>query len=176
MSTEQQIRETAFDITRHLPEDFASGSKVWIYQADRIFTVSEAFELEKIFEDFINSWKSHGAPVKGFAGLFFGRFVILMADESETTVGGCSTDSSVGMIREVQKKFNTNLLSRNDLAFLIKGKPEVIPMQQLAYAVEHGFINRNTLYFNNTVGTKSDLLQRWITPAGETWLSRYFEK
>ncbi len=166
--------QPAFDVGAHLPSDFSNNSKVWIYQADRIFTVSEAFELEKIFEDFVSAWKSHGSPVKGFAGLFFGRFIILMADETQTTVGGCSTDSSVAMIREIQKRYNTNLLNRQDLAFYIKGKPEVIPMQQLPYAVEHGFVQPSTLYFNNSITSKKDLLSKWITPAGETWLRRYF--
>ena len=174
MNTENTTTPFTFDMAAHLPEDFPDRSKVWIYQADRIFTVSEAFELEKIFEDFINTWKSHGAPVKGFAGLFFGRFIILMADETETTVGGCSTDSSVAMIREIQKRYNTNLLNRQDLAFFIKGKPEVIPMQQLPYAVQHGFVQPSTLYFNNSITTKKDLLENWVVPAENSWLKRYF--
>ncbi|HRO97657.1 MAG TPA: hypothetical protein PLY79_11400, partial [Ferruginibacter sp.] len=120
-------------------------------------------------------WNSHGTPVKGYANLFFGRFLILMADETATGVSGCSTDSSVQWVREVEQAFKTDLFDRTKLAFFVKDKVEVIPMQQLPYAIENGFISPNTLYFDNTVLTKKQLLDRWITPAGETWLKKYFQ-
>ena len=87
-----------FDITQHLPEDFAPNSRVWIYQSDRIFFMQEALEMEPMLQDFVAQWKSHGTPVKGYANLFFGRFIVLMADENATGVSGCSTDSSVRLI------------------------------------------------------------------------------
>ena len=62
------------DIQQHLPEDFSPSSKVWIYQSSRLFFISEALEMEDMLQDFVKNWKSHGAPVKGFANLFFGRF------------------------------------------------------------------------------------------------------
>ena len=31
------------DISEHIPEDFSSGSRIWIYQASRTFFMSEAF-------------------------------------------------------------------------------------------------------------------------------------
>ena len=175
MNLQEPIRDFTFDLEAHLPENFSGSSRVWIYQADRIFTVAEAFELEKVFENFVSSWNSHGVPVKGFANLFFGRFIVLMADELQTTVSGCSTDSSVAMIRDIEARYKTNLFNRQALVFMIKGKMEVIPMQQLSYAIEHGFITPETLYFNNTVLTKKELLEKWIAPAGRTWLSRYFK-
>ncbi|MBC7849434.1 MAG: hypothetical protein H7Y31_06845, partial [Chitinophagaceae bacterium] len=57
-----------------LPSDFAPDSRVWIYQANRIFGLIEALEVEKLLEDFAENWKSHGTPVKGFGTLFFGQF------------------------------------------------------------------------------------------------------
>ena len=65
-----------------LPEYFHSNSKVWIYQSSRILLISEALELESLMEEFVANWKSHGTPVKGYANLFFGRFIIIIADEN----------------------------------------------------------------------------------------------
>ncbi len=48
------------------------------------------------------SWNSHGDPVKGYANLFFGQFIILMADETASMVSGCSTDSSVRLIKAIE--------------------------------------------------------------------------
>lgn len=155
----------------HLPADFHDQSKVWIYQSSRLFAMSEAFEMEDMLNNFIASWKSHGAPVKGFANLFFGQFIIVMADESATTVGGCSTDSSVHLIQAIEKKFNVDLFNRQNLAFIVKEKIQLLPFSQLEYAVANNFINADTLYFNNTVLTKKELAEKWLIPVKESWLS-----
>jgi len=42
-------------------------------------------------------------PVKGAAYLFFGQFIILMADERVSGISGCSTDSSVRLIKKWSK-------------------------------------------------------------------------
>ena len=160
------------DIKEHIPEDFADSSRVWIYQSSRVFFMSEAFELEDMFKAFVNSWKSHGDTVKGFANLFFGQFIVLMADETQSGVSGCSTDSSVHLIKDVEKKYNVDLFNRMDLAFLIKDKVQLLPLSQLNYAAENNFINADTLYFNNTVLTKKELLEKWIIPVKESWLSK----
>lgn len=162
------------DISEHLPEDFADTSRIWIYQSSNLFTITDALKLETMIRDFVSGWNSHGVPVKGFANLFFGRFLLIMADENATGVSGCSTDSSVELVRNIGRTFNTDLLNRTDLAFYIKDKVEIIPLQQLPYAIQHGFITPDTLYFNNTVLNKKELIENWITPAKNTWLKRYF--
>jgi len=153
-----------------LPTSFPAGSRIWIYQSGRIFTIPEALELEEILNDFVKEWLSHGTPVKGFAGVFFGQFIILMADETETGVGGCSTDSSVRVIKSIETKFRVHLFDRQSLAFVVKDKVQLLPYTQLAYAVENGFIGPDTLYFNNTVQTKSELENYWIIPVKNSWL------
>ena len=159
------------DIKQHLPEDFSPESKVWIYQSSRVFMLSEAFELEKMLGEFISQWKSHGATVKGYANLFFGRFIILMADEEATGVSGCSTDSSVRLIKNIEEKYRVDLFNRQMLAFIMKEKIEVIPMAQLTHALANGFLNEETLYFNNTILTKKELEEKWIIPLKNSWLS-----
>jgi hypothetical protein len=156
--------------THLLPEDFAGSSRVWIYQADRVFTLPEALEIETMLDEFTTSWMSHGARVKGFATLFFGRFILLMADETETGVSGCSTDSSVRLIRSIEQRFRVNMFDRQLLAFVVREKVELLPLAQLDHGLTHGFIDSNTLYFNNTVQTREELATRWIIPVRESWL------
>ena len=163
-----------FNIAEYLPEDFAPNSRVWIYQSDRIFFMQEALEMETMLQKFVTDWKSHGTPVKGYANLFFGRFIILMADENATGVSGCSTDSSVRLIKEIEKKYSVSLFDRQMLTFYIKDKVEILPLSQLNYALENKFITEDTLYFDNTVLTKEALAQRWITEVGHTWLAKRF--
>lgn len=157
---------------QHLvPNSFADNAKVWIYQCNRMFSIGEALQLEEMLEGFTQNWQSHGSPVSGYANLFFGRFVVIIADETMNKVGGCSTDASQRFIKEVEANFGVNLFDRTNLAFVVKDKIEALPLTQLVYAIENGFITTDTLYFNNLVLTKKDFLTKWIVPVGESWLA-----
>lgn len=154
-----------------LPEDFSSSSRVWIYQSSRLFTISETLEIEEMLHEFVSQWNSHGTPVKGFGTLFFGQFIILMADESATGVSGCSTDSSVRVVKSIESKYGVKLFDRQLLAFVVNDKLQLVPMSQLRYAIENLFITGDSLYFNNTVQTKEELQNNWIIPVKESWLA-----
>lgn len=155
-----------------LPEDFHNSSRVWIYQSNRAFSIAEAMALEPVLTDFASTWKSHNIPVKGYANLFFGQFIVLMADETATGVSGCSTDGSVRMIKSIEEKFNVSLFDRQLMAFIVKDKLQVLPLNQLQYATDNGFVDAETLYFNNLVSTKEELNNNWIIPVKESWLAK----
>ena len=121
--------------------------------------------------------RAHGAtvivqPVKGYGNLFFGQFILLMADETATGVSGCSTDSSVRLIKQIESDLKVQLFDRQSLAFVSKNKVELVPLSQVDYAAENHFIEADTLYFNNTIQTKEELENRWIIPIKESWLSK----
>ena len=154
-----------------LAADFASDSKVWIFQISRLLTMSEAMEVAELLKDFTDNWKSHGTKIKAEGHLFFGQFMVLIADESQAHVGGCSTDSSTRFVKGIEVKFKVECFNRHTLAFVVKDKIETVPMQHLDYALQNGFINGDTLYFNNLARTKKDLEENWIIPVQKSWLA-----
>jgi hypothetical protein len=158
-----------------IPEDFHPGSKVWVYQSNRLFTIGEALDIEDILNDFLSKWNSHGTPVKGYANLLFGQFIVFMADETATGVSGCSTDSSVRVVKEIEQRFGVSMFDRQLLAFMIKDKIQMLPLSQLKYAVENNFITPGTLYFNNLVKNKEELLNNWMIPVKDSWLKTKIE-
>lgn len=160
-----------FEYTHLLPGDFSPDSKVWIYQSNRLFTISEALQIEDMLNNFYSNWKTHGTPVKGHATLLFGQFIVIMADETATGVSGCSTDGSVRLIKEIEKAFNVAMFDRLLMAFIVKEKIQLIPLPQLGYALENDFINPETVYFNNLVQTKEDLEKNWLVPIKNSWLA-----
>lgn len=155
-----------------LPADFAPDSRVWIYQSSRLLSMSEALHTEDLINTFTANWKSHGTPVKGFGTLLFGQFVVLMADENATGVSGCSTDSSVRFVKQLEELFKVQLFDRQLLAFQVKDKIQLLPLSQLQHAIDHGFVTVDTLYFNNLVQTKEELETKWMIPIKDSWLSR----
>ncbi len=160
------------DLPTILPKHFDPASRVWVYQANRTFTMGEVFDIEPLLENFVETWKSHGAKVKGYATVLYGQFIIIMADETTTTVGGCSTDSSVRLIKEIEQLTGVQMFNRTLLAFYIKDKVQTIPQAQVNYAIENGLISMETLYFNNLVNTKAALETDWLQPISKSWLAQ----
>lgn len=161
-----------FNYQHLIPANFHSSSRVWLYQSSRLFFISEALEIEEMLNDFTDTWQSHGAKVKGYANLLFGQFIVLMADETQAGVSGCSTDSSVRLIKAIEERFKVDLFNRQNLAFIVKEKIELLPLSQLKYAVENNFINGDTIYFNNLAETKDELMNQWMIPVKESWLAK----
>ena len=155
-----------------VPKDFNDNSHVWIYQSSRIFAPSEVKQIEELLKDFASNWKSHGTPIKGYGNLFFGQFVIFMADETASGVSGCSTDSSVRVIKNIEKDFGVDMFDRQMLAFIIDEKVQLIPLSQVNSLLEEGLLTADTLYFNNTILTKKELLKEWIIPVKKSWLAK----
>lgn len=158
-------------ITKLLPEDFSPDSRVWIYQSSRPFNEQEEWEINEQLCQFTAQWQSHGAAVKGWGKLLFTQFVVLMADEVATSVSGCATDSSVRIIKSFERQYQVSFFDRLLLAFLIKDKIQLLPLSQLKYALEKGFIEKDTPFFNNTVGTKAAMELNWILPLKDSWLN-----
>ncbi len=155
----------------NFPEGFSPSSRVWIYQSNRPFNEQEVLEINEQLHQFTAQWNAHGDPVKGWGGVVMNHVIILMADETETAVSGCSTDSSVRIIKSLEKQYEVNLFDRLLLGFIVKDKVQLLPLAQVPYALEKGYIDENTLYLNNTVLNKADLDTKWLIPLKESWLA-----
>ncbi len=159
------------DWKKRIPADFADEARVWIYQGSRPFNEHEEREIEEQLHQFYTQWLSHGDKVSGWAGLLFRQFIIIIADETDTTVSGCSTDSSVRIVKSIERQYNVQLFDRMTITFLVGEKPEMLPLSQVQYAIDKGYISKDTLMFNNTITSKQELLDRWLVPVSESWLA-----
>jgi hypothetical protein len=154
-----------------IPADFADNARVWIYQSSRAFIEKEENEVNEQLHQFYAHWQAHGEPVKGWAKLLYRQFIVMIADETDVQVSGCSTDSSVRVIKSLERQYDVNFFDRMMLTFLVKGKAEMLPFGQVQYAIDKGYINKDTLVFNNVVTDKKGLMENWLVPLSESWLA-----
>ncbi len=154
-----------------IPEGFADNAKVWIYQSSRAFIEKEEKEINEQLLQFYTQWQSHGEPVKGWAKLLFRQFIVMIADETEVMVGGCSTDSSVRVVKSIERQYDVNFFDRMMLTFLVKDKAEMLPFSQVQYAIDRGFIDKHSLVFNNVATSKKELFEKWLVPLHQSWLA-----
>jgi len=163
------------ELNEMLPSNFSDNSRVWIYQSSRAFIEKEANEVNEQLYQFYTQWATHGAPVKGWAKLLFNQFVVFMADETDTHVSGCSTDSSVRIVKSLERQYDVNFFDRMMITFLRNGKAEMLPFSQIQYAIDKGFITADTLMFNNIAGTKKELTENWLVPIYNSWLRSHVD-
>lgn len=158
------------ELKQLLPANFSDESRVWVYQSSRAFIDKEAKEVNEQLHQFYAHWQSHGAPVKGWAQLLFNQFIVVMADETNVGVSGCSTDASVKVIKSIERQYDVKMFDRMMLTFLVNGKSQMLPFGQVQYAIDNGYINKDTPLFNNTIETKKELLENWLIPIKDSWL------
>ena len=149
-------------------------SRIWIYQADREFTETEANEIQEKIKAFVTDWSAHGQALHASGQLLHRRFIILGTDADVTAPSGCSIDSSVKFIRELENDSHIGLFDRTHLAFMIDGQIDIHPLTEMPVAVTAGKITAETPYFDNLVGEAGALQQDWLKPAGKSWLRKYF--
>ena len=131
---------------QQMPDD----SKVWIYQANRQLTLEEIGEMEQLIEGFVEKWEAHKQSVKGFGGIFYKRFIVLMADESVAEVSGCSIDGSVRLIKEIEQAFDLNFFDRLKITYKITNQlVGSFALSQINDLWEKSSINEDTIVFNN---------------------------
>jgi hypothetical protein len=158
-------------IVKNMP----ATAKVWIYQADRKFTDNEMIQVDSFLTNFVNGWNSHGKAIHGGFELKYNQFIILMADENIASVSGCSIDSSVAVVREIEKHLSVNLLDKSKVAFLQEDDSiELIKFTEIKEKVTIGEITANSKTFNNMLTSFGEYSENWIVEAKDSWLKRYF--
>jgi len=146
-------------------------SKVWIYQSSRSFTDQETGELCIILEKFADEWASHGKNLSAYATVQYKRFIVLIVDETAAGASGCSIDTSVHFMKEVEKQYQIELFNRLNLAYLTgQGDTvELVHKSKLSELFENQTLNEETLVFNNLIETKYDFEHSWKIPLRESW-------
>jgi len=157
-------------------EELADTSRLWIYQASRIFTGAEEQMIQEELQAFCEQWAAHGHPLKTGFKIVHGQFVILAADETYHLPSGCSIDSSVHVIQSLEKKTGIDFFDRTLVAFRLNEEVKLIPMNKLKDDFANGTLTSETLSFNNLIATKGEWQNNWLVPVKNSWLARYLPK
>jgi predicted GNAT family acetyltransferase len=154
----------------NLPEE----SKIWIYQSNRKFSDEEMAKIEEELHFFIESWSSHGASLEASFLLKYNRFIILAVNQEVQQATGCSIDSSVAFIQNLEQKYKVDLLDKMNVTF--KNGEHVAHKTLLDFKrmAKEKAVTENTIVFNNLVNTIEEFNENWEVPAGDSWHSRFF--
>ncbi len=155
---------------KSLPET----SKVWIYQSNRQLLDDEVFKINELLKEFIENWNHHGEGMKSSFIVKYNQFIVIINDESFSNASGCSIDSSVQVLKRIEKEFNIELFDRMKTTFRIGDDINIVSLADFKKYVDEGKISSETIVFNNIVSNLKDFNNKWEVPAKESWHNRYF--
>jgi hypothetical protein len=150
-------------------------ARVWVYQSDRKFTSEELHWISERLKAFCEQWNSHGSLMPTSFQIRYDQVIILSVDESNLGASGCSIDSSVRVLREIEQNFNLNLLDQGKVSYLTnQDSLKVVKALGIKSKVAEGILQAETIVLNPVVSKKSDLDSNWLIQAKESWLNKYF--
>ncbi|MDO6744710.1 ABC transporter ATPase [Tenacibaculum soleae] len=150
-----------------------NNSRVWIYQADREFTVEEVEYICAKAILFIDNWTRHGDDLKGSFTIKYNQFLVLGVDEGFNNVSGCSIDSSVRFIQELEKELRIDLMNKMNVSFKDGENINVVKLPDFQQLIKDKKITSKTTVFNNMVNTKEDFETNWEVTADKSWHKRF---
>ena len=151
----------------------ADSSRVWVYQADRTLNQSEVDQISEYLRNFVNNWKRHGDDLSASFKIEYNQFIILAVDENVNEVSGCSIDSSVHIIKEIEKAFDVDLLNKMKVSFKDGTNINTVGLNDFRKYVAANKINANTIVFNNMINSKADLASAWEVEASKSWHAKF---
>ena len=162
---------------QHIP----SHARGWIYQADRALTNQETEQAHSWGQQFVEQWAAHGQDLSASVAVLHNHFIVIALDEQHHAASGCSIDSSVGFIRALEEAFGKNgpainFFDRTRVAIQRDRSVVLVSLAEVKSHIADGQLSPDTLTFNNLVGTKAELENRWLIPIRDSWLARYLPK
>jgi hypothetical protein len=151
-------------------------SRIWIYQSDTIFTNDECHQISSMITNFIQNWNNHGEGLKSSFLIKYNQFIVLAVDENHKSASGCSIDSSVQLMKRIEREFKVDLFNKMTIAFKDGENINLVSLADFQKYAKADKITDNTIVFNNLVNTKADFETKWEVTADKSWHARFLNK
>lgn len=157
----------------NLWDNLPGNARVWVYGANRRLSDRELTLVKNQLEEFCADWAAHGAKLACGFNIFYDQLIILAVDEQRATASGCSIDSSVRVIREIDANLNIDLFNRLRAFVVRESELETFSPSEFKAALEANQINEDTGVIDPLVATLDQMNQEFIKPVSDTWLKKY---
>jgi hypothetical protein len=153
---------------------FSPQSRVWVYQSDRAFTNAEVKTIQQQLDEFSAQWKAHGQQLNAKAQVLYNFFIVFIVDEASAGVTGCSIDSSVRIIKEIEQTYQADLFNRFNMAYKLDDRVIVVNKEDFETLVNIKAIGPKTIVFNNMVQSLQEFETKWEIPFEQSWHNTIF--
>lgn len=153
-----------------LPPD----ARLWVFGSGRALTLDEAELLTETLNRFIERWTAHSADLTAAFELVEDRFILVAVDETRVAASGCSIDTLIRQLGELEGALGIELLNGR-LVWYRDASGAIVSCDREGFRRlgMEGQIDGGTGVFDLTL----DRLEDWRSgaferPAAETWHAR----
>jgi hypothetical protein len=148
-------------------------AKVWVYPSSRKFYPTEIEEVEQKIKTFVENWKADDENFKASYQFLYNRFIIFVADVSETIITNADIDASVSFILELQETYKIELLDKMNACFKQGEFVQYKELKDFKKLVKNKAVTGKTIIFDNLVNNKEDLENFWEISLENSWYNRF---
>lgn len=154
-------------------QTLSSESKVWIYPSSRKFYKEEIEELEEKIKQFLDGWKKEDENFKSSYQFLYNRFIIIAAEDENTSISSQDIDTLVGFIFELQNHYKIELLDRMNVCFKQGEYVQYKELKDFKKLLKNKSVSEKTIVFDNLIQSKEELEHFWEVPIAESWYNRF---
>lgn len=151
----------------------SEDAKVWVYPSSRKFYPTEIEEIEQKIKTFVENWKAGDENFKASYRFLYHRFIIFVADVSETTITNADIDASVSFILALQETYKIELLDKMNACFKQGEFVQYKELKDFKKLVKNKAVTGKTIIFDNLVNNKEDLENFWEISIENSWYNRF---
>jgi len=146
--------------------------RLWVYRSVSKLTPKQEDHILQLGTDFINQWAAHGSKLDSSFKILNHHFLVFFVNEASASASGCSIDSSVALVREIEAKFDLGLLDRMQVPFFENDEVVMRQFTDLKELYAQGVITDATKVFNLLLEDGNSFEDQWLVAFSE---SPYFK-
>ena len=154
-------------------KSISNEAKVWVYPSSRKFYPAEIPEIEQQLKKFVENWKLEDENFKVSYQFLYNRFIILVADDSETALTNADIDASVAFILQLQETYKVALLDKMNACFKQGEYVQYKELKDFKKLLKNKAVTAKTIIFDNLINNKEDLENYWELAIEDSWYDRY---
>lgn len=155
-------------------KSLSKDSRVWIFQSIRVIDNTTIEKIKTKLKLFLDNWKSHQMNFKSSFEIRNNTFIIIAADESNL-VSGCSIDSLVNFIKELESLFDLQLTDKLHIKYIFNDEIQTKHLDDFKILCQSLKKNQELIVFNNFVKNVFELNHNWNVDIRESWHKKYLK-
>jgi hypothetical protein len=152
-------------------EKLPPEARLWLFGSDRALAQDEADRLMETLNRFIGRWTAHSAELTAAFTFLEDRFVLVAVDESRVAASGCSIDTLIHQLEDLERTLGVRLLDGR-LVWYRDASGTIVSCDRGEFRRlgEGGRVDTQTRVFDLTLdrlgGWRSGFFER---PAADSW-------
>lgn len=140
-------------------KELSDNNRVWIYTSNKKISDTQLELLENKLENLCANWQVHGSPLKASYQILHNQMIVLFSDEVENQASGCSIDSSVRALREIESLFGIDLFDRWNVGIEKDNIFTVKHINQVKKDLKEGLLTGEDYIYKTEIQSKTEFLE-----------------